>query len=78
MANGALVRRHTIVKGSYHDNALTLRANLLALVLLTKEVLPYMIKYNHDHIISVISMSAFVLETMSLQKPIYRIAYCMR
>ncbi|KAJ5556569.1 hypothetical protein N7494_000484 [Penicillium frequentans] len=71
--NAGLVRGQTIAEGSYHDNALTLKTNLLAPFFLTKEFLPNMIKHNHGHIFSVASMSAFVplrgLQTTLLPKP---------
>jgi short-subunit dehydrogenase len=58
--NAGLSRGYTIAEGSYYDNDLTFRINLLASFLMTKEVLPSMISKNHGHIFSVASMSAFM------------------
>lgn len=58
--NAGLSRGYTVAEGSYHDNDLTFRINLLASFLMTKEVLPNMISKNHGHIFSVASMSAFL------------------
>lgn len=58
--NAGLSRGRTVVEGSYSDNIITLKTNLLAPFLLTKEFLPNMIKHNHGHIFNVASMSAYI------------------
>ncbi|KAK2812639.1 hypothetical protein FQN50_001285 [Emmonsiellopsis sp. PD_5] len=58
--NAGLTRGKTVAEGSHNDTSITLRTNLLAPFLLTKEFLPNMIKHNHGHIFSVSSMSAFI------------------
>ncbi|PGH17752.1 hypothetical protein AJ79_00893 [Helicocarpus griseus UAMH5409] len=58
--NAGLSRGKLIAEGSYVDNSITLRTNLLAPFLLTKEFVPMMIKKNHGHIFSISSLSAFV------------------
>ncbi|CAG8218528.1 unnamed protein product [Penicillium salamii] len=58
--NAGLSRGRTVVEGSYSDNIITLKTNLLAPFLLTKEFLPIMIKHNHGHIFNVASMSAYI------------------
>ncbi|KAH8597629.1 hypothetical protein B0O99DRAFT_508058 [Bisporella sp. PMI_857] len=58
--NAGISRGSTIADGLYHDNNLTLKINLLAAFIVTKECLPYMIANNHGHIISISSMSAFI------------------
>lgn len=49
-----------VAEGGYHDNSITLRTNLLAPFLLTKEFLPHMIERNHGHIVNVSSLSAYI------------------
>jgi short-subunit dehydrogenase len=58
--NAGLSRGRTIPEGTYADNSITLKANLLAPFLLTKEFLPAMIRRNHGHIFNVASMSAYI------------------
>lgn len=58
--NAGLSRGRTVVEGTYSDNSITLRTNLLAPFLLSKEFLPSMIKQNHGHIFNVSSMSAYI------------------
>ncbi|KAI9927610.1 hypothetical protein ASPWEDRAFT_118976 [Aspergillus wentii DTO 134E9] len=58
--NAGLCRGQPISQGSYHDNSITLRTNLLAPFLLTKEFLPDMIKHDHGHIFTISSMSAYI------------------
>ncbi|OBT65740.1 hypothetical protein VE03_03344 [Pseudogymnoascus sp. 23342-1-I1] len=58
--NAGLSRGFSISEGSYHDNDLTFRINLLAPFLMTKECLPGMVASNHGHILNVASMSAFI------------------
>ncbi|KAJ5364819.1 uncharacterized protein N7496_010532 [Penicillium cataractarum] len=58
--NAGLSRGRTIVEGSYSDNIITLKTNLLAPFLLSKEFLPTMIQHNHGHIFNVASMSAYI------------------
>lgn len=57
--NAGLCRGRTVAEGSYHDTTLTIKTNLLAPFLLTKEFLPHMIQLNHGHVVSVASMSAY-------------------
>ncbi|KAJ0421518.1 hypothetical protein BJY00DRAFT_312123 [Aspergillus carlsbadensis] len=58
--NAGLSRGRTIAEGTYADNSITLKTNLLAPFLLTKEFLPAMIRRNHGHIFNVASMSAYI------------------
>ncbi|OKO89621.1 Retinol dehydrogenase 10 [Penicillium subrubescens] len=58
--NAGLSRGQTIVEGNYSDNIITLKTNLLAPFLLSKEFLPNMIRQNHGHIFNVASMSAYI------------------
>ncbi|KAL2855607.1 hypothetical protein BJX68DRAFT_263964 [Aspergillus pseudodeflectus] len=58
--NAGLSRGRTIAEGTYADNSITLKTNLLAPFLLTKEFLPAMIRRNHGHIFNVGSMSAYI------------------
>jgi short-subunit dehydrogenase len=58
--NAGLSRGQTIVEGTYSDNIITLKTNLLAPFLLSKEFLPNMIQQNHGHIFNVASMSAYI------------------
>ncbi|KOC11613.1 short chain dehydrogenase/reductase family protein [Aspergillus flavus AF70] len=58
--NAGLSRGQTVVEGSYSDNIITLKTNLLAPFLLSKEFLPSMIRQNHGHIVNVASMSAYI------------------
>lgn len=58
--NAGLSRGQTVVEGAYSDNIITLKTNLLAPFLLTKEFLPYMIQRNHGHIVNIASMSAYI------------------
>ncbi|KAL4982561.1 hypothetical protein BDW68DRAFT_182421 [Aspergillus falconensis] len=58
--NAGLSRGRTIAEGTYADNSITLRTNLLAPFLLTKEFLPAMIRRNHGHVFNVASMSAYI------------------
>ena len=58
--NAGLSRGRTVAEGSYSDNIITLKTNLLAPFLLTKEFLPSMIRRNHGHIFNVASMSAYI------------------
>ncbi|GLA70812.1 hypothetical protein AtubIFM55763_000986 [Aspergillus tubingensis] len=58
--NAGLSRGRTVVEGTYSDNSITLKTNLLAPFFLTKEFLPAMIRRNHGHIFNVASMSAYI------------------
>lgn len=58
--NAGLSRGFNIADGTYYDNDLTFRVNLLAAFLMTKECLPGMVANNHGHIFNVTSMSAFI------------------
>ncbi|KAK3391376.1 hypothetical protein B0T20DRAFT_510592 [Sordaria brevicollis] len=58
--NAGIARGFTIMEGSYGDVESTLRTNLTAPFLLTKEFLPEMVKNNHGHIVNICSMSAFL------------------
>lgn len=58
--NAGLSRGRTVVEGTYSDNSITLKTNLLAPFLLSKEFLPAMIRRNHGHIFNVASMSAYI------------------
>ncbi|UDD57380.1 hypothetical protein AFCA_004881 [Aspergillus flavus] len=58
--NAGLSRGQTVVEGSYSDNIITLKTNLLAPFLLSKEFLPSMVRQNHGHIVNVASMSAYI------------------
>lgn len=58
--NAGIARGFTIMEGSYGDVESTLRTNLTAPFLLTKEFLPEMVRNNHGHIVNICSMSAFI------------------
>ncbi|KAH8697707.1 short chain dehydrogenase/reductase family protein [Talaromyces proteolyticus] len=58
--NAGLSRGRTVIEGTYSDNSITLKTNLLAPFFLTKEFLPAMIRQNHGHIFNVASMSAYI------------------
>lgn len=58
--NAGIARGFTIMEGSYGDVESTLRTNLTAPFLLTKEFLPEMVRTNHGHIVNICSMSAFL------------------
>ncbi|KAL4894875.1 hypothetical protein BDV59DRAFT_175177 [Aspergillus ambiguus] len=58
--NAGLSRGQMIVDGSYSDNLVTLKTNLLAPFLLIKEFLPSMIERNHGHIVNISSLSAYM------------------
>lgn len=58
--NAGLSRGFNVAEGTYHDNDLTFRINLLASFLMCKEFLPNMVSNNHGHIFHVSSMSAFI------------------
>ncbi|CAI7626856.1 unnamed protein product [Penicillium palitans] len=58
--NAGLSRGRTVVEGTYDDNNITLRTNLLAPMLLSRNFLPTMIQQNHGHIVNVASMSAYI------------------
>ncbi|CCC13140.1 unnamed protein product [Sordaria macrospora k-hell] len=58
--NAGIARGFTIMEGSYGDVESTLRTNLTAPFLLTKEFLPEMVRRNHGHIVNICSMSAFL------------------
>ncbi|EAW16920.1 putative NADP(+)-dependent dehydrogenase [Aspergillus fischeri NRRL 181] len=58
--NAGLSRGRTIVEGTYSDNNITLKTNLLAPFLLSREFLPTMICRNHGHIFNIASMSAYI------------------
>lgn len=60
MNNAGLSRGKPVAEGTYHDNSITFRTNLLAPFLLTKEFLPSMIRRNHGHIVNVSSLSAYI------------------
>ncbi|KAJ4398859.1 hypothetical protein N0V85_006174 [Neurospora sp. IMI 360204] len=53
-------RGSTIMEGSYGDVESTLRTNLTAPFLLTKEFLPEMVRNNHGHIVNMCSISAYI------------------
>lgn len=56
--NAGLSRGFTVMEGSYMDVEVTIRTNLVAPFLLSKEFLPQMVKMDHGHIVNVSSMSA--------------------
>ncbi|CAK7233355.1 putative secondary metabolism biosynthetic enzyme [Sporothrix bragantina] len=58
--NAGLSRGASIMDGSYADNEITIKTNLLAPFLLIKEFLPEMVRKNHGHIVNVSSMSAIM------------------
>ncbi|KAJ5154411.1 short chain dehydrogenase/reductase family protein [Penicillium coprophilum] len=58
--NAGLSRGRTVVEGTYSDNNITLKTNLLAPFLLSREFLPTMIQQNHGHIFNIASMSAYI------------------
>ncbi|PYI28885.1 NAD(P)-binding protein [Aspergillus indologenus CBS 114.80] len=58
--NAGLSRGQTVAEGTYHDTSITLKTNLLAPFLLTKEFLPGMIRRQHGHIVNISSMSAYI------------------
>ncbi|KAL3478872.1 short chain dehydrogenase/reductase family protein [Aspergillus californicus] len=58
--NAGLSRGRTVVEGTYGDNSITLKTNLLAPFLLSREFLPAMIRQNHGHIFNVASVSAYI------------------
>ncbi|KAL2827501.1 short chain dehydrogenase/reductase family protein [Aspergillus pseudoustus] len=58
--NAGLSRGRTVVEGTYGDNNITLKTNLLAPFLLAREFLPAMIQQNHGHIFNVASVSAYI------------------
>jgi NAD(P)-dependent dehydrogenase (short-subunit alcohol dehydrogenase family) len=58
--NAGLCRGFTVMEGTYNDVELTVRTNLIAPILLAKEVLPNMVKTNHGHIMHVSSMSSLI------------------
>ncbi|KAK1585397.1 short chain dehydrogenase [Colletotrichum navitas] len=58
--NAGIARGRTIMEGSYADVELTIKTNLIAPFLLTKEFLPYMVRTNHGHIVNIGSMSSVV------------------
>jgi hypothetical protein len=58
--NAGLCRGRTVMEGGYGDVEVTVRTNLVAPMLLAKEVLPGMVRRDHGHVVSVSSMSAVV------------------
>ncbi|KAL5363165.1 hypothetical protein BJX96DRAFT_167253 [Aspergillus floccosus] len=58
--NAGLSRGRTVAEGSYNDNIITLKTNLLAPFLISKEFVPSMIQHNHGHIFNVSSLSAYI------------------
>lgn len=58
--NAGLSRGFTVMDGSYGDVELTIRTNLVAPFLLTKEFLPHMVQHDHGHILNISSMSAIM------------------
>ncbi|KAK2063258.1 short chain dehydrogenase [Colletotrichum caudatum] len=58
--NAGIARGYSIMDGSYADVELTIKTNLIAPFLLTKEFLPHMVRKNHGHIVNVGSMSSVV------------------
>ncbi|PWY77886.1 NAD(P)-binding protein, partial [Aspergillus eucalypticola CBS 122712] len=58
--NAGLSRGRTVVEGTYTDNSITLKTNLLASIFLSKDFLPAMIRQKRGHIFNVASMSAYV------------------
>ncbi|KAK6209875.1 short-chain dehydrogenase [Colletotrichum tabaci] len=58
--NAGIARGRTVMEGSYADVELTVKTNLVAPFLLTKEFLPHMVRNNHGHIVNVGSMSSVV------------------
>ncbi|ETS73028.1 hypothetical protein PFICI_15203 [Pestalotiopsis fici W106-1] len=58
--NAGLSRGFTVMDGSYADVDVTIRTNLLAPFLLTKEFLPYLVQHNHGHIMNISSMSSIM------------------
>ena len=58
--NAGLCRGFTVIDGTYMDVEVTIKTNLVAPFLLTKEFLPDMIIHDHGHIVNISSMSAFM------------------
>ncbi|TQN70540.1 Dehydrogenase RED2 [Colletotrichum shisoi] len=58
--NAGIARGSTVMEGSYADVELTVKTNLVAPFLLTKEFLPHMVRNDHGHIVNVGSMSSVV------------------
>ncbi|KAL0932218.1 short chain dehydrogenase [Colletotrichum truncatum] len=58
--NAGIARGVSIMEGSYADIDLTVKTNLIAPFLLTKEFLPSMVRQNHGHIVNIGSMSSVV------------------
>ncbi|KAI0175380.1 short-chain dehydrogenase [Pestalotiopsis sp. NC0098] len=58
--NAGLSRGFTVMEGSYADVELTMRTNLIAPFLLTKEFLPHMVQHDHGHILNISSMSSIM------------------
>ncbi|KXJ84921.1 hypothetical protein Micbo1qcDRAFT_225569 [Microdochium bolleyi] len=56
--NAGLSRGATVVDGSHTDVELTIRTNLVAPFLLTKEFLPRMVSMDHGHVVNVGSVSS--------------------
>ncbi|KAK5998856.1 Dehydrogenase RED2 [Cladobotryum mycophilum] len=55
--NAGLIRGTSIMEGSYADVEITVRANLIAPMLVLKEVLPAMVRNDHGHILHTGSLS---------------------
>ncbi len=58
--NAGLCRGFTVMGGTYMDVEVTIKTNLVAPFLLTKEFLPDMVLHDHGHIVNISSMSAFM------------------
>lgn len=56
--NAGLIRGRTLMEGTYGDVEATVRVNLIAPMLLAKEVLPEMVRRDHGHIVNVGSVSS--------------------
>ncbi|KAL4986831.1 hypothetical protein BDW68DRAFT_178427 [Aspergillus falconensis] len=66
--NAGLSRGRTVVEGTYGDNSITLKTNLLAPFLLSRESLPAMIRQNHGHIFNAASCLAQELRVQNAPK----------
>ncbi|KAJ5115851.1 hypothetical protein N7456_000199 [Penicillium angulare] len=58
--NAGLSRGKNVAETTYNDISITIRTNLLAPFLLTREFIPNMIQRNHGHIVNIASMSAYL------------------
>lgn len=58
--NAGLARGATVMEGTQNDVQLTIKVNLIAPFLLTKEFLPEMVRRDHGHIVNTGSMSSVI------------------